>query len=323
MALPIVDNFNRASGSLSGSTTSDGQATWGSSGGYISGTWSVTSDIFVTCATSDGIITLESGASGTSGSPIRISVKLDNDVEEQGICFRATSATSHCRAVLNAGTCYVQTKNGGSYSTVTTASHSFAVGDTMSVLLSGTDVSVERNGTAFIGPVTVSHNSTATSHGLAVAVGGDGSRWDDFEIESVSGGGGVGGDPYGSSLQDAIVSAIEAQATNGILKIYSNATAGLGTVLAEITLPADCFSAVSAGAITKNGTWSTTALASGTPLSFCLFKSDGTTPLHQGSCGYTGSGADLILDNGGGSSAITSGDAVTVSAWTYTAPDGT
>jgi hypothetical protein len=310
VALPILDDFNRTSGTLSGMTTSDGQATWGSSGGFVAG------------ATSDGIITIESGVSGTSGSPVRINVTLANAVNEQGICFRATSATSHCRAVLNSGTCYLQTKNGGSYSTVTTASHSFTVGDVMSVLLSGDQVSVERNGSAFIGPTTVTHNQTATSHGLAVAVGGDSSRWDDFEIESAGGGGGIGGTEYGTELQTAIVSAIEAQATTGVLKLYSNATAGLGTVLAEITLPADCFTAASAGAITKNGTWSATASASGTPLSFCLFKADGTTPLHQGSVSYTGGGGDLILDNGGGSSAITSGDTVTIGTWTYTAPTG-
>lgn len=74
------------------------------------------------------------------------------------------------------------------------------------------------------------------------------------------------------------------------------AAADSGTVLATVALPSDWMAAASAGAKSKSGTWQDiSADASGTAGHFRI-KNGGTTHM-QGTCGMSGSGADMILDN--------------------------
>lgn len=127
-------------------------------------------------------------------------------------------------------------------------------------------------------------------------------------------------DGLGLALRNALLGAIEAEITTGVLKFYDNAIPGFGTVLATLTLPADCLGAPALGQVAKNGTWSGSVSVSGTPLSFRLFKADGTTLAQQGTVSYTGGGGKVIVDNGAGSSALVAGDTLTVASWSYTAP---
>lgn len=76
-------------------------------------------------------------------------------------------------------------------------------------------------------------------------------------------------------------------------------SAGVGSVLATILLPADWMLAASAGAKAKTGTWQdVTADASGTAGHFRIYNSqatkDGTTCFIQGTCQV--GGGDLSLD---------------------------
>ena len=91
------------------------------------------------------------------------------------------------------------------------------------------------------------------------------------------------------------------------------ATANSGTELVTMTLPADWMAAASGGTKAKSGTWSGTAVGTGTAGHFRIYDSTGTTCHLQGSVGL-GSG-DLSLDN----TSIATGQTVTISTFTLTA----
>lgn len=116
---------------------------------------------------------------------------------------------------------------------------------------------------------------------------------------------------------------------NGKLRIYSGskpATANLaptGTLLVEITLPADAFAAVANGAMAKNGTWSdASANATGTAGWFRLSAAsdddtlDGNFARLDGTVTATGGGGDLTVD----STSITAAQSYTQNSFTITAP---
>lgn len=100
------------------------------------------------------------------------------------------------------------------------------------------------------------------------------------------------------------------------LKIYTGTQpasaddAASGTLLVTITLPNPCFGTASSDAISKTGTWSGTASATGTAGWFRL-ESAGADVL-DGACG-AGSG-ELDLS----STSITSGGVVTINTATFT-----
>ena len=121
----------------------------------------------------------------------------------------------------------------------------------------------------------------------------------------------------GTSLRNAMVDVIESHVgTAPYIKIFSGAQpadcqqATSGTLLVNITLPSDWFTASTAGTGSKNGTWNGTAIAAGTAGHFRLYNNGTSTCYEQGSAG-TGS-VDLVLDN----NSIGSGQTVTVTSWT-------
>lgn len=92
------------------------------------------------------------------------------------------------------------------------------------------------------------------------------------------------------------------------------AAARSGTILVSITLPSDWLAAASAGAISKNGTWSGTAAAAGSVGHYEIMDSTGTTCHEQGSLTITGGGGDMTVDGQPGSV----GQVVTVTSYTQT-----
>ena len=92
------------------------------------------------------------------------------------------------------------------------------------------------------------------------------------------------------------------------------AAARTGTLLCEMTLPADWMNAASANSKTKQGVWSGTAVAgsAATPGYACIMDNAGTTCHLQGTSGV-GTG-DIPVDG-----TITSGQTVTVSTFTLNA----
>lgn len=124
------------------------------------------------------------------------------------------------------------------------------------------------------------------------------------------------------TVRNARLDAIEtAVGTSPILRIRTGAApancaaADAGTVLADLTLPSDWAAAASGGAKAKSGTWEDlSANATGAAAHWRLYDSTGTTCHAQGTCGATGSGADMELST----TSITAGDQFAVSGWTFT-----
>lgn len=122
--------------------------------------------------------------------------------------------------------------------------------------------------------------------------------------------------------RNAAVDAMAALLNNGYLRIYSgtqpangNASLGAAVLLAELRFGATAFGGASSGLATANAITSTTdAAASGTAAFFRAFKSDGTTPVTDGSVGT--SSADVILDT----LAIVQHGLVAVSSMTLSLP---
>jgi len=118
---------------------------------------------------------------------------------------------------------------------------------------------------------------------------------------------------------DAIETAVGGTA---VLRIRSGSvpaatsTADSGTVLAELTLPADWMAAASGGTKAKSGTWEdTSANAAGTAGHFRVYESTGTTCHIQGTVTATGGGGDMTLNN----VSIATGQTVTITGFTLTA----
>lgn len=94
------------------------------------------------------------------------------------------------------------------------------------------------------------------------------------------------------------------------------AAANSGTLLMEMTLPADYMAAASSGSKAKSGTWSGTASATGNAGHFRKFANDGTTCHEQGSVTELGGGGDMELQQA--TVGIVNGQGVTVSTYTLT-----
>lgn len=103
------------------------------------------------------------------------------------------------------------------------------------------------------------------------------------------------------------------QITTGSAVPAADTGAVPGTLLAQITNPADYFTAASGGSMVKAGTWSdTSADSAGTADFFRLCKNDGTTCVLQGSMGTAA--ADMIVDN----AVFAAGQTFTVTTFTLT-----
>lgn len=123
---------------------------------------------------------------------------------------------------------------------------------------------------------------------------------------------------------NAAADAVTVLLNSGKLRIYDGtqpSTADTAittqTLLAELTFNSTAFGAASGGVATANSiTADSSANATGTASWFRAVKSDGTTPVFDGSVGT--SSADLVLN----SVAISSGAQVSVTAFTYTENKG-
>jgi hypothetical protein len=122
-------------------------------------------------------------------------------------------------------------------------------------------------------------------------------------------------------------SGLDALFNNGKLRFYSGAkpaTANLaptGTLLADITLPADALAAASAGSKAKAGTWADASADGGsaTAAGWFRFSETGDDGSLDGNFHRIDGtfGADMTADG-----AVTAGQAVSVSSFSFTLPAG-
>lgn len=111
--------------------------------------------------------------------------------------------------------------------------------------------------------------------------------------------------------------------TSAVLKIRTGAppatcdTADSGTVLATLSLPSDWMAVAANGTKAKSGTWEdASADDTGTAAHWRIYASDGTTCHMQGTITATDGGGDMTLIT----TSITSGQPITITGFTLTAP---
>jgi hypothetical protein len=92
------------------------------------------------------------------------------------------------------------------------------------------------------------------------------------------------------------------------------AAADTGSLIAEITMPADWMNAASSGSKTMLGTWQVNASGTGTVGHYRLKDSTGTTTHVQGSVTVTGGGGDMEIQN----TSVNAGQQITVTSYTLT-----
>jgi hypothetical protein len=124
-----------------------------------------------------------------------------------------------------------------------------------------------------------------------------------------------------NALLDAIESAIGASPK---LRLRTGAppanaaAASTGTVIAEMTLPADWMANASGGTKALSGSWQdASADATGTVGHFEIVSSDGSTRHLQGTVTANGGGGDITLDN----VSVNAGQSISITSFNLTAPN--
>tara|TARA_R110000868_G_scaffold221021_1_gene472472 strand:- start:319 stop:735 length:417 start_codon:yes stop_codon:yes gene_type:complete len=131
---------------------------------------------------------------------------------------------------------------------------------------------------------------------------------------------------YSVTVRNAQLDAVESTISSSAkLRLYSGsipancAAAATGTMLINMTLPADWMAAASAGSKALSGSWTMTGDAgagSGTNAGYFRVWDSGVATTHiQGTVTITGDGGDMTLDNPN----IASGQTVSVTTFTLTA----
>jgi hypothetical protein len=134
---------------------------------------------------------------------------------------------------------------------------------------------------------------------------------------------------FGDLMRNARLDAFESTInTSPKLQIRSGAmpancqTADSGTLLCDMTLPADYMNPAASASKTKLGTWSGTGdpgAGAGINAGYFRIKNSAGTVVHcQGDITATGGGGAMTLDN----ISIASGQTVTVSTFTLNEPNG-
>ena len=157
----LSDNFTRADSATLG-VTSTGSVAWENDDPFAE--WSIVSNKAAPRTTSAwALATVETGkADCTVSWTIGTATNL-------GLAFRcATSSTASTHIILFGGTLYSGTNTGGAYtpiSAATGATPTFTAGDVIDAVLSGSSITLKKNGTQ-VATYTSSFNQTATKHGF-------------------------------------------------------------------------------------------------------------------------------------------------------------
>jgi len=123
-------------------------------------------------------------------------------------------------------------------------------------------------------------------------------------------------------IQNDIANAINSDANNGLMRIYTGSSPGpgnnaTGTLLANLTLPAAANNSVANGVLTFGAIAQVNANATGTAGYFRLFKTDGNTAIADGDVGTAN--ATLNLNT----TSIVANGPVAITAFSITVPAGT
>lgn len=128
---------------------------------------------------------------------------------------------------------------------------------------------------------------------------------------------------YSETLRNNQLNQIESTAgASAVLRMYTGAApancaaVATGTLLAEMTLPADWMAAAAAGSVVKAGTWEDPAANGDGTLGYFRIWDSGVTVCHiQGTITLSGGGGDMIVDN----TNVLTGQNISVSVFTVNA----
>lgn len=181
-ASPPSDNFNRADSAVSLGTSSSGHA-WTA----LHGGWGISSNkAYIHTSAGQCVAYCEA-----SDADVSIEVRLNksdatNTLNRMGIAFRITDVDNYLYAYFLTSTSMRLFKFvAGAGTQLGSAVVTGTDGDLLNVTTSGDQIEVFQNGVSRIGPITESHNQTATKHGLFWEIGGQligVCRWDDFAV---------------------------------------------------------------------------------------------------------------------------------------------
>lgn len=153
------DSFTTG-GILSGRTTDDGNGSWTVPVGSFTLSPVNNGSVYPTTKDQRSVALISSGVSDTN---LGVTFVTGPDAgQSQGIIFRSTSSASK---YFRADWTTLRTNNSGVWTTLGTYSSGFEAGDRMVVQMSGTSITVLRNGVSVLS-VTSSFQQTATYHGM-------------------------------------------------------------------------------------------------------------------------------------------------------------
>jgi hypothetical protein len=172
-----TDNFNRADTSSDIGTPSDAGSAWV----QANGTWGIGSNQALEAGNSHAIAVLES-----SISDVDVQATISATHTEGGLIARySTTASYILLATIPSTGLVLYRRDGAGFNSIGTWSGTLSTNDVIKLRCNGTSISAYQNGVERIAPVTESHNSTETEHGIRIS-GSPNWRWDDFSITALS-----------------------------------------------------------------------------------------------------------------------------------------
>jgi hypothetical protein len=168
-----ADTFNRADST--GLGTSSGGQTWTAIGGVFDVSSNQAKISSYGGPTSGGLAVIDCGA-----GDVTITCDFPVVASTPGLVGRYVDTSNFIRF----GTSSAIIKVAGTDTSLGTYSSNLVTGDTLAVVLSGSSITVKRNGTTVLS-ASNSNLTTATKHGIALlATGSVADRWDNFSVTS-------------------------------------------------------------------------------------------------------------------------------------------
>jgi hypothetical protein len=168
----VTDSFTRAD-----SATSLGNADSGQTWAAQTGTWGISSNqAYIASQAGQNTAAIDSGESdGTVAATVAVWSGDD------GILFRGIDDSNYLFVTANSTILILYERVAGGFAELTRySSLSFASGDILSAVLSGTSVTIKQNGTTLI-TFTTSRFQTSTKYGMR-SFGSALPKWDDFSF---------------------------------------------------------------------------------------------------------------------------------------------
>lgn len=175
----VTDSFNRADNASSLGTADTGQ-TWTALGTAVFGISS--NQAYQSGGGAQALAVVETGE---SDGTVQVTVAVTGDA---GFCFRSTNEGSNW--MWNGQTLFSE-EGAGNFNSHGAAASADTAGDVIAAVLAGDQITIKRNGTTILGPITSSYNQTVTKHGIRIN-GDTAVRFDNFSFTGSGGGGGSG-----------------------------------------------------------------------------------------------------------------------------------